>query len=146
MKVHLLVHRLGRSFQVPLILATLALAATPAMAQSGGLFEIRRSTIDGGGITPKSQAGFVVRGTIGQPDPGTLAGDTFQINGGFWLGGLALGSEIFSDGFETGDTSRWTLTVPLTTIDQTEDRVQSDSLPALELRDLSLRAAEEDAP
>ena len=57
-----------------LALVLAAMSTVAATAQSGGIFEIRRSTIDGGGLTPKSQAGFVVRGTIGQPDPGTLTG------------------------------------------------------------------------
>ncbi len=54
-----------------------------ALAQSGGDFEITRSTIDGGGGT-SSGGGFVLSGTIGQPDAGTLAGGDFTLRGGFW--------------------------------------------------------------
>lgn len=43
-------------------------------------------TVDGGGGT--SQDGtFTVRGTIGQPDAGVLAGDSYTLAGGFWGGG-----------------------------------------------------------
>jgi hypothetical protein len=43
-------------------------------------------TVDGGGGA--SQGGtFTLRGTIGQPDAGVLAGDGYALSGGFWGGG-----------------------------------------------------------
>jgi hypothetical protein len=67
------------------ILALAALATVSARAQSGGSFDLKWSTVDGGGGT--SSAGqFSVSGTIGQPDAGTLAGGQFKVEGGFWSG------------------------------------------------------------
>ena len=98
-----------------MVLALALLGAGSAWAGDEAPFQIRRFTIDGGGLTPKDQIGIVVRGTIGQPDPGSLAGSTFRLAGGFWGGGGAsLDPSIFTDGFETGDTSRWSSSVSLT--------------------------------
>jgi hypothetical protein len=57
-------------------------------AQSGGPFELRWSTVDGGGGTSSNQQ-FTVTGTIGQLDAGRLAGGSFALEGGFW-GGVSL--------------------------------------------------------
>lgn len=47
---------------------------------------INNFTIDGGGGT--SSAGqYVVSGTAGQPDAGTLGGGSYVVDGGFWCGG-----------------------------------------------------------
>ncbi len=51
-------------------------------ATAGG-FEIPWYTVDAGGGT-SSGGGFVLSGTIGQPDPGDLAGGDFALRGGFW--------------------------------------------------------------
>ncbi len=61
-------------------------------------------TVDGGGGT-SSGGGFVLAGTIGQPDAGRMTGGDYALEGGFW----AADSLIFADGFETGDYSRWSL-------------------------------------
>ena len=53
------------------------------LAQSGGSFELRQYTIDGGGGS-SAGSGFMVRGTAGQTDAGTASDGAFQINGGFW--------------------------------------------------------------
>lgn len=53
------------------------------LAQSGGAFDLRKHTIDGGGGS-SSGGTFVVRGTAGQADAGTVEGGTFKINSGFW--------------------------------------------------------------
>ena len=91
-------------------LALLALfVASPVWAQSGGKFEITRSTLDAGGSTERSPDNLVVRGTIGQPDVGASASGTYFLTGGFWSTGGSIG--IFSDGFESGDTSAWSVTV-----------------------------------
>src|SRR5262249_14881738 len=67
-------------------LAGVALAATPALAQSGGAFDLRWNTIDCGGRTTPSAGGtFTVAGTIGQPDAGRVAPpQQIVILGGFW--------------------------------------------------------------
>lgn len=102
-----------------LFLLTFFLAAFPATAQesegvmSGGVFEITRSTIDGGGSTDRSTGSIIVRGTIGQADVGAYKYGTFYLTGGFWATQGRTGI-FFSDGFETGDVSVWSGSTGLT--------------------------------
>lgn len=63
--------------------AVLMVAVAPAFAQSGGAFEITRSTIASGG-GDSSGGGFAVSGTIGQIDVGDLSGGGYTLSGGFW--------------------------------------------------------------
>ncbi len=65
-----------------LLLAAAGLAA-PARAQTGGGFDLTWNTCDGGG-SASSGGGFVVTGTIGQPDAGRLTGTAVVLSGGFW--------------------------------------------------------------
>src|SRR5439155_209020 len=51
-----------------------------AVAQS---YTLNWFTIDGGGGTSTGGV-FNVRGTIGQPDAGRLAGGNYTLDGGFW--------------------------------------------------------------
>lgn len=55
------------------------LVTAPVFAQ----FEVTRSTVDGGGGTCTG-GGFVLNGTIGQPDAGMLSGGPYEVTGGFW--------------------------------------------------------------
>ncbi|MEL7061230.1 MAG: hypothetical protein AAGN46_14505 [Acidobacteriota bacterium] len=88
------------------ILGLAIFAVSPAMAQSGGDFEIVRSTLDGGGATDRSPDDLDVRGTIGQFDVGaTFFGESF-VTGGFWSTEERLGI-LFFDGFESGGTAAW---------------------------------------
>lgn len=90
-----------------------AIAAPPTWAQSGGVYEIIRSTIDGGGSTERSDEEVVIRGgTIGQPDIGAMSNGSFDLAGGFWPSRGQLGI-IFRDGFETGDAAAWTASMGL---------------------------------
>jgi hypothetical protein len=67
------------------LVAALGLAAAPALAQTGGGFDVTWSTIDCGGQTaPSTGGGFEVAGTIGQPDAGQMSGPAFVVLGGFW--------------------------------------------------------------
>ncbi len=70
-----------------IFILTIALTATAfgSRAQSGGTFDLEWSTIGGGGGS-SSGGQFALSGTIGQPDAGTLSGDNFQLEGGFWSG------------------------------------------------------------
>ncbi len=52
-------------------------------ATAFGQYEIRQSTIDGGGRT-SSGGSYTLRGTIGQPDAGDSAGGQYELLGGFW--------------------------------------------------------------
>ena len=55
----------------------------PALAQTGGGYDLTWSTIDGGGGTSTGGA-YSLSGTIGQPDAGNLSGGVYTLNGGFW--------------------------------------------------------------
>jgi hypothetical protein len=78
----------GATVVLALILTPLILTASPALAQSGGGFDLSWSTVDGGGGT-SAGGGFRVTGTAGQPDPGEMAGGSIRVGGGFWGGGFA---------------------------------------------------------
>lgn len=54
-----------------------------ALAQSGGIFDLRQHTVDGGGGASTGGT-FALRGTAGQADSGAVAGAAFRVNGGFW--------------------------------------------------------------
>ena len=72
-----------------ILLTGLLLVASPALAMSGGDYEISWNTIDGGG--GRSTGGdFALVGTIGQPDAGDMTGGDYQLSGGFWPGGPIL--------------------------------------------------------
>jgi len=65
------------------LLAIWLLMTVPALAMSGGDYEVSWSTIDGGG--GRSIGGdFALVGTIGQPDAGEMAGGDYELSGGFW--------------------------------------------------------------
>jgi hypothetical protein len=57
--------------------------AAPAWAQTGGVFDLRWNTYDGGGGASAGGV-FSVTGTIGQPDAGRMTGTGLVLNGGFW--------------------------------------------------------------
>ena len=72
-----------------LLLAQVALgSAAPALAQSGGPYDLTWSTIDGGGGMFSAGGSFTLGGTIGQPDAGPLAGGSYTLLGGFWGGAV----------------------------------------------------------
>jgi len=43
-------------------------------------------TVDGGGRTRLANGGYVLAGTIGQPDAAMLSGASYGMTGGFWAG------------------------------------------------------------
>ncbi len=58
----------------------------PVLAQSGGGYDLTWSTIDGGGAT-SAGGGYVVSGTVGQPDAsaaGAMSDGNYALTGGFW--------------------------------------------------------------
>lgn len=80
--------------------------ASLAVAQSGGSYDLRWNTQDGGGGR-MSGAGYEMNGTIGQPEAspqGAMSGGGgLTVYGGFWIGpGMsAIADVIFRDGFGT---------------------------------------------
>jgi len=63
--------------------AGLLAMARPAVAQTGGGYDLTWSTIDGGGGT-STGGSYSLSGTAGQPDAGTLTGGNYTLAGGFW--------------------------------------------------------------
>jgi len=74
------------------VLAALAMLtlAMPALAQSGGGYEVTWSTVDGGGTVRASGGVYAVGGTIGQPDAAVLTGGQYAVHAGFWVDGVGL--------------------------------------------------------
>ncbi|MFH1108637.1 MAG: hypothetical protein V1790_05500, partial [Planctomycetota bacterium] len=66
-----------------LMVGTLFAAANPALAQSGGGYNIKKSTIDSGGGTVTG-GGYKLSGTVGQHDAGDPTGGGYVLTGGFW--------------------------------------------------------------
>jgi hypothetical protein len=62
-----------------------AVGADPAHAYD----PITWSTVDGGGVMQSAGGDFLLSGTVGQPDAGTLSGGGYLLRGGFWRGGAA---------------------------------------------------------
>lgn len=74
-----------------LVIGGLMIGATPVMAQT---YSLDWGNVEGAGGT--SQGGqYVIRGTFGQPDAGTLTGGSFTLAGGFWAGDWASGHRLF---------------------------------------------------
>jgi hypothetical protein len=71
---------------VPIVAALLMVSIV--VAQSGGGYDLSRSTIDGGGGS-SSGGGYSLAGTIGQTHAGTLIGGSYTLNGGFWSGAVS---------------------------------------------------------
>ncbi|MCB1581924.1 MAG: hypothetical protein R3E90_01840 [Marinicella sp.] len=82
------------------ILLVLALLCSfTVAAQSGGIFEISKATIESGGTT-SSGGVFEVKGSIGQYEVnGTTDVALYQVTGGFWVSGQG-NDLIFENGFE----------------------------------------------
>jgi hypothetical protein len=57
----------------------------PSNAQTGGSFDLSHNVIAGGGGSNSTGGTFVIDGTIGQPQAGTVSGGgNFELRGGFW--------------------------------------------------------------
>lgn len=67
------------------LLPLLLLAPAPALAQSGGPYDLSWSTIDGGGHVFSTGGAFELGGTAGQADAGPLNGGSYTLSSGFWL-------------------------------------------------------------
>lgn len=73
------------------ILALLVLGTGVAVAASG--YDLSWWTVDGGG-GDSSGGAYVLSGTFGQPDAGTLTGGSYHLGGGFWGGGASLSPSL----------------------------------------------------
>ena len=64
----------------------LCLFSTGAITAYGAQqFEIIRSTVDGGGVMRSAGGAYVLSGSVGQPDAGTMTGPGIELHGGFWF-------------------------------------------------------------
>jgi hypothetical protein len=72
-----------------LLVCLLLLAAPLALAQSGGGYDLRWNTVDGGGGAFTTAGGYSLGGTVGQADAGLLSGGGYVMSGGFWQQVLA---------------------------------------------------------
>ena len=66
-----------------LILLAALFAAPAASAQTGGVYELTWTTLDGGGGNAAGSP-YAVSATIGQNDAGILSGGAYVLEGGFW--------------------------------------------------------------
>jgi hypothetical protein len=91
----------GLRCAMPVVVALFAaLFAAQPRAQSGGGYEIVKSTIDGGGGSSVGSP-YVLHSTIGQPDARYSEGGSFTLAGGFWGShSNPLDDEIFHNGFD----------------------------------------------
>lgn len=74
-----------RALAVAVSLATFG-APSPALAQSGGVYDMSWNKIANGGVPQASGGAFTLSGTVGQADAGVLAGGAYRLDGGFWNG------------------------------------------------------------
>jgi hypothetical protein len=94
---------------------TFALLLALVATEGSGRFALAAWTVDGG-ATPLARAGeAMIAGAIGQPDAGLAddGGTRFALESGFFAEGApppAYG--ILIDGFEWGDTRRWSSQSP----------------------------------
>jgi hypothetical protein len=67
-----------------LLVVGLLLLSSGALAQSGGPYDLSWNTVDGGGVAYSFGGSYILGGTIGQADGGTLSGGSYTLLGGFW--------------------------------------------------------------
>ncbi len=79
----------------------LLITSAISYAQSGGEFNIKKSSIDAGGGN-SSGGDFAVAGTIGQADASSvISGGAFSLTGGFWTKKPVIREDMmFKNGFE----------------------------------------------
>lgn len=96
------VDRLLSLWLAPLLAFSVQTQALPeGTAQSAGGYSLDRYTIDAGG-GDSSGSGFVLRGSIGEPDvnaSGPATGGNYEISGGFR--GAGGSDRIFANGFDS---------------------------------------------
>ena len=132
---------MNRILTVVALVAVVMVSPGVSGAQSGGIFEITRSTLDAGGSTERSPDNVVLRGTIGQPDAGAMGFGIYYLTGGLWATQGRLGI-FFLDGFESGDTTAWSSTVGKSSVilQETPAALQSPSEDAREVAESAVMA------
>jgi hypothetical protein len=59
---------------------------TEGPAPAAGSYDLSWWTVDGGGVTFYTEAGYSLGATAGQPDTAQWAGGSYNLAGGFWPG------------------------------------------------------------
>lgn len=87
--IHVCLHRKApRAAAAGLLFGALVSVAGPARGASGGGYDLRWNTTDGGSWTFSAGGSFSLGGSSGQPDAGLMTGAPYVLQGGFWFGGL----------------------------------------------------------
>jgi len=86
-------HRLPRL----LLFLVLLILTLPALAQSGGDYDLSWWSVDGGGGGGSTGDVFSLRGSAGQADAGALTGGNFELTGGFWHGPITGKPQAITD-------------------------------------------------
>ena len=73
-----------RQLSLLLVVAILLLVVVSLASAQTGEWDLTWHTIDGGGARSGGGDRFVLPGTMGQPDAGTLSGGVYTLHGGFW--------------------------------------------------------------
>jgi hypothetical protein len=77
-----------------LLISVILRSAAPAVAQSGGDYELTSSSVDGGGAT-SSGGSYSLYGISGQPDAGGESrGGSYSVDGGFWNSNTGGGATV----------------------------------------------------
>ncbi|MCC6350347.1 MAG: hypothetical protein IT347_12240 [Candidatus Eisenbacteria bacterium] len=69
------------------VAAAATLAVAGGVGSAGAYDALAWRALEGGGTAFVSAGGYVLGGTIGQHDAGTLAAAAYALQGGFWIGG-----------------------------------------------------------
>ncbi len=88
--------------------ASVATPSATVVEATAATFSLDWWSVDGGGGTATGGS-FTLTGTVGQPDAATMSGHGTVADGGLWSSVRVLS---FADGFELGDTRRWSDTSP----------------------------------
>ena len=76
----------GKTLVALTLALCLILLASVALAQPLA-FNLATWTVDSGGRRSEGP-GYILSGSIGQPDAGSLSGGVYTLSGGFWGGGV----------------------------------------------------------
>jgi hypothetical protein len=99
----------------------LLLLLLPTLAQSGGPYDLSWSTVDGGGGTFSTGGSYILGGSIGQADAGSLSGGSYAVSGGFWL---CMAAEVTAAAIAGGGsdiTLTWSAGEPTANIYRAQD-------------------------
>jgi hypothetical protein len=80
------------------LLLAVAFAVVASAGPARAALDLNWYTFDGGGITFATGGPYTLGATAGQPDAGVLLGGTYQLNGGFWRGGVTTPSAVETPG------------------------------------------------